>query len=66
MNASGLKYENTSSQHSAVKVDKVTQRKMNAINRNKSVHVTACDYNEEFNLLALALIDREVKIYKVK
>lgn len=32
----------------------------------KAVHVTACDYNESMQLLALALIDKEVKIYTLK
>jgi len=30
------------------------------------VHVTACDYNTEFNILVLALIDKEIKVYQVK
>jgi hypothetical protein len=30
------------------------------------VHVTACDYNQSIGLLAIALIDREVKIYSIK
>ena len=32
----------------------------------KSVYTTCATYNEEFGLLALALIDKEVKIYRVK
>ena len=30
------------------------------------MHVTSCDFNEQIGLLAIALIDREVKIYHVK
>lgn len=30
------------------------------------MHVTACDYNQSVGLLAIALIDREVKIYNIK
>lgn len=32
----------------------------------KAVYCVAANYNEELGLLALALIDREIKIYKVK
>lgn len=32
----------------------------------KAVHVTACNFNEKMGLLAMALIDREIKIYHIK
>lgn len=36
------------------------------VKTTKAVHVTACNFNESIGLLALALIDKEVKIYHVK
>jgi hypothetical protein len=32
----------------------------------KAVHVTACNFNEKMGLLAMALINREIKIYHIK
>jgi hypothetical protein len=36
---------------------------MGLIQSTKAVHALAADYNEELGLLAVALIDREVKVY---
>lgn len=36
------------------------------IKTSKAVNVTACDYNEEIGMLAIALIDKEVKIYNLR
>ena len=41
------------------------QRKI-TVKTTKAVHVTAVDYNEKIGLLALALIDKEVKIYQIR
>ena len=35
-------------------------------NKTKKTYVMATAYNEEFGLLAIALIDHEVKIYYLK
>jgi hypothetical protein len=43
-----------------------TNAKKMPVKTTKAVHVTACDFNESIGLLALALIDKEVKIYHVK
>ena len=32
----------------------------------KAVHVSASGFNEKMGLLAIALIDREIKIYHIK
>ena len=45
---------------------KANERKNHNINVAKAVYTVATDYNEELGLTALALIDREVKIYTVK
>jgi hypothetical protein len=37
-----------------------------AINHTKAVYALAADFNEEIGLLAIALIDKEVKVYYVK
>jgi len=46
--------------------NKVNERKNHNINAAKAVFTVATDYNEELGLTALALIDREVRIYSVK
>ena len=42
------------------------QNRRKMIKNTKAVFVQAADYNEEMELLALELIDREVKIYYIK
>ena len=42
------------------------KEKEKKIKTSKAVHVTACDWNEQIGLLAVALIDKEVKIYQIK
>jgi hypothetical protein len=46
-------------------LSKKDQQRKTTVKTTKAVHVTACDYNAKIGLLALALIDKEVKIYKV-
>jgi len=41
-------------------------QKKSKIKSNKAVYVTACNFNESIGLLAIALIDKEVKIYHIK
>ena len=45
--------------------DKVIEPRIK-LSENKAVYVTASHYNEELGLLAIVLIDREVKIYYIK
>lgn len=48
------------------KKQKIDASRRKIQSHTKAVHVLACDYNEDLELVALALIDREVKIYFVK
>lgn len=45
---------------------KTADRKGHQIASTKAVYTVAIDYNDELGLMALALIDKEVKIYTVK
>lgn len=45
---------------------KIDQSRRKLLNHTKAVYALHADYNEEFGLLAIALIDREVKVYFVK
>jgi hypothetical protein len=44
----------------------LNESKLTKVKTTKAVHVTSCDFNEQIGLLAIALIDREIKIYHVK
>ena len=46
--------------------NKVNVRKNHNINVAKAVYTVATDFSEELGLTALALIDKEVRIYHVK
>jgi hypothetical protein len=46
------------------KLNETSRRK--AINHTKAVFALAADYNEDVGLLAIALIDKEIKVYYVK
>jgi hypothetical protein len=46
--------------------NKGNERKNHNINVAKAVYTVATDFNEELGLTALALIDKEVRIYHVK
>lgn len=45
---------------------KLDLNKKIALKSTKAVNVTACGFNDSVGLLALALIDKEVKIYNLK
>jgi hypothetical protein len=47
-------------------LQKLELNKKIAIKSTKAVNVTACGFSDSVGLLALALIDKEVKIYKLK